>query len=87
MTFRGASLSEGSTYMASAMINGVTLSGTVTLGGNSVILLEPTAPSMPAPEFPLGILALLIPLLALVVFFVIEIRIKEPQMIKRILFG
>ncbi|MGI0081494.1 MAG: carboxypeptidase-like regulatory domain-containing protein, partial [Nitrososphaerales archaeon] len=35
-------LSPGSSYTASSNISGVTLSATVTLNGNSVILLEPT---------------------------------------------
>jgi hypothetical protein len=35
-------LSSGSTYQATANINGVTLSASVTLNGNSVIVLEPS---------------------------------------------
>ncbi len=65
-------LTEGASYTASTVIDDVTLSGTVTLGGNSVILLEPTAPSIPTPEFPVGALSILIPLLALAAFFAIR---------------
>lgn len=72
--FAAGVLTEGDTYTASTVINGVSLSGTVILSGNSVILLEPTAPSMPAPEFPSGILAVVIPLLALGAFFVLIVR-------------
>jgi len=46
--------------------------------------LDPTAPSFPTPEFPSGILAVLIPLLALAAFFANAIRIR-PQTIKRYL--
>jgi hypothetical protein len=75
-------LTAGASYTASTIIDDVTLSGTVTLGGNSVILLEPTAPSIPTPEFPVGALSILIPLLALAAFFAVAIRIR-PRSIKR----
>ncbi len=78
-------LTEGASYTASTVVDSVTLSGTVILGGNSVILLEPTAPaSIPTPEFPGGILSITIPLLALVAFFAIAVRIR-PQIIRRAL--
>jgi len=75
-------LTEGDSYTASTVINGVTLSGTVTLEGNSVILLEPTAPTFPTPEFPYGVFSIIIPILALAAFFVIGIRVR-PQKIKQ----
>jgi fibronectin-binding autotransporter adhesin len=50
--FGAGVLTQGVTYTASTVIDGVTLSAAVTLNGNSVILLEPTpAASFATPQF------------------------------------
>jgi len=62
-------LTEGVTYTASATINTAPLSASVTLGGNSVIVLEPTPSPFPTPQFPLGVLAsLLVGMVALAIY-------------------
>ncbi len=78
--FQFGPLTQGVTYTASTIIDGVTLSGSVTLNGNSVILLEPTPAAFPTPEFPTGaVVSVLASLLAMGLFAVFFIRRRPPK--------
>ncbi len=72
--FQFGSLTQGVTYTASTIIDGVTLSGAVTLNGNSVILLEPTPAAFPTPEFPLSLGALGAVLVMILSLFIVMRR-------------
>jgi hypothetical protein len=87
--FAAGVLTEGVTYTASATINSDPLSASVILGGNSVIVLEPTPSPFLTPQFPLGGLASL--LVAMAAFTVYAMRKRRgaatPGTLERIILS
>jgi hypothetical protein len=68
-TFGPGILTTGDTYTASATIQGASLSASVDLLGNSVIVLEPSPSAFSTPQFPLGVItSILAGLFALLMF-------------------
>jgi hypothetical protein len=78
--FEGGTLNNGATYSVSATIDGAPLSASVVLGGNSVVVLEPTPSSPPigSPQFEAFLGPLLVAALLLPVVLVATKRLRRP---------